>query len=222
MIDDYEIILKTLTGLDPVEVDEIGGLDPLNFRSRSFVMVLWDEDKRHMLALNRIKLCDDYLFIHHDKDEKPHYHVFLRFKNARYRQAVANLLKIPYNYIFKPKTVPGYIRYMCHRGDAYKDKHQYSTQELHGSLKSWAIEIVDAYKPGEDEKTRSIYEWLDIHKTYVSFTSLWKFADDIGCGKIVRRQPYFWKIILNDHNQGYVSEDIENKFYKRVLNDEEE
>lgn len=76
----------------------------IKFRARNFNLVLYPEDETHTKAIEYIERNYDYAIILHDRDcneygeiKKEHYHIVLRFKNAKWNTALAEELKITVN-----------------------------------------------------------------------------------------------------------------------------
>ncbi len=118
-------------------------------RSRTFDLLLYDEDETHKDALKKLDTGYKYIAIKHDKDtwsdddklpdgvqvgdlKKAHWHVIVRFPQARWDTAVAKELGIARNYLEKCVSYEGSLLYLVHRG--YPDKFQYDPDECIGNL----------------------------------------------------------------------------------------
>lgn len=139
----------------------------MNERSLSFNLILYPkEDNSHYNALVKIKNnfnnnYSEYAYIIHDKDsnnlgelKKEHVHCTIRFKNARWKNAVALELGITSNYLQKCNSLENSLKYLIHYN--IKDKFQYSIEEVHGTLKHKLIQILDNFDIPESEKLLSI------------------------------------------------------------------
>lgn len=142
-------------------------------KSRAFVGVWYpDEDMSHLFAINKLNECGyKYVAIDHDKDvydshdecdpsllgslKKKHTHVYIRFKNPRYLEPVADELEIKTNYLQPCRDTPGALGYMIH--DGFPDKYQYPVEELYGPLK---VEV-EKLMVCEDEGSR-VLRVLDV------------------------------------------------------------
>lgn len=119
------------------------------YRSRNFDLLLYDEDETHRAALEKLAAGYKYIAIKHDKDrwteedklpdgvqvgdlKKPHWHVIIKFPQARWDTAVANDLGIARNYLQKCLSYEGSLLYLVHFGMPHK--HQYSLEECIGTL----------------------------------------------------------------------------------------
>lgn len=127
------------------------------FRGRLMRLLLYEEDPSHKAALEKLK---DYeaAYILHDKDlandddcKKPHYHVVLRFTNAKWNTALAKELGITPNYTRPCDNLNKSLGYLIHFFQS--DKYQYDYEEVKGdkSLLNilWSI-IIKANKTQEE------------------------------------------------------------------------
>lgn len=118
-------------------------------RSRTFDLLLYDEDESHKEALKKLDTGYKYIAIKHDKDvwsdddklpdgvkvgdlKKAHWHVIIRFPQGRWDTAIAKELGIAINYIQKCVSYEGSLLYLIHKG--LPDKYQYSPDECIGNL----------------------------------------------------------------------------------------
>lgn len=118
-------------------------------RSRNFDLLLYDEDETHKAALEKLATGYKYIAIKHDKDtwmeddnlpdgvnagdlKKPHWHVIVKFPQARWNTAVASELGIAMNYIQRCVSYEGSLLYLVHKG--IPDKYQYDPAECIGNL----------------------------------------------------------------------------------------
>lgn len=76
-----------------------------------------------------------YAYTLHDQDldeeghiKKPHYHIVIRFDNARTKSGVAKKLGIPENFVNNIRNERTYIRYLIHFDD--KEKYQYRQSDI--------------------------------------------------------------------------------------------
>lgn len=118
-------------------------------RSRNFDLLLYDEDESHKACLEKLATGYKYIAIKHDKDvwgdddnipdgvqagdlKKAHWHVIIKFPQARWNTAVAAELGIATNYIQRCVSYDGSLIYLVHRGMPHK--HQYDPTEAVGTL----------------------------------------------------------------------------------------
>lgn len=140
-------------------------------RVRTIGIVLWPEDKTHLLALDYIKHnFENYIYILHDKDfdengviKKEHYHVILRFNNQRNITTIAKKLGIGENNFYEIKSLTGQLRYLIHYDD--DDKYQYDVSDVKGTLYMLS-KFKQSLKSSQDElsEVSLIYEFIEINK----------------------------------------------------------
>lgn len=136
-------------------------------RVRTIGIVLWPEDKTHLLALDYIKHnFENYIYILHDKDfdengviKKEHYHVILRFPNQRNISIIAKKLNIGENNFYEIKSFTGQLRYLIHYDD--DEKYQYDPSEVKGTLYMLG-KFKQSLKSSQDETSEVslIYEFI--------------------------------------------------------------
>lgn len=144
-----------------------------------------------------------YAYIEHDKDLdnlKHHTHVLMHFDNKRYASGVAKELQVPSNYIVNANMIP-YLRYLIHLDD--EDKHQYSIDEVKGSLVPRLREVASSYKKSEVEQVSYIISFITDSKSFLSITELSQFVLQNGCYSAFRRNYYFFKDLVLDHNRHF-------------------
>lgn len=105
--------------------------------------------KYNSLAINHDK--DTYLFdvtdengetVHHKGDlKKPHYHIIVRFDNARYVSGFTKELGIEDNIIQTCSSFKSYVIYLTHIDEPLK--YQYQASDFVGWLVPQAIKILD-------------------------------------------------------------------------------
>ena len=118
-------------------------------RCRNFDLLLYDEDPTHQECLQKLATGYKYIAIRHDKDrwseddnlpdgvnagdfKKAHWHVIIKFPQARWNTAVASELGIAPNYIQRCVSYEGSLLYLVHHGMPHK--YQYSVEECIGTL----------------------------------------------------------------------------------------
>lgn len=107
-------------------------------RSRLWNVLLYPDDESHVTALSFIRATYHYVAICHDKDvcpetgelKKPHYHVIIKFCQARWNSSIADELGITPNYMQKTGSWDNSARYLLH--DGVDEKYQYDKSELEG------------------------------------------------------------------------------------------
>lgn len=134
------------------------------FRDRKYCMVLYPEDPTHLAVLELLNKGYSYIGILHDKDtwteddtddaallgtlKKPHYHIVLKFPQARWNTAVADELGIAPNYLQKCVSYQGSVCYLIH--DGLPSKYQYAVEDCFGPL----VKDLKKFMRGVDEVSR--------------------------------------------------------------------
>lgn len=178
------------------------------FRARNFNLVLYDEDEKHKSAIDFIQKNYDYAIILHDKDidnygeiKKPHYHIVIRFKNAKWSSSLAEELGITENYIEECKSLKSSLLYLIHFYD--EDKYQYPISEVQGSLKNRLYEIVKNDEKTETEKYQDILQYINDIDDVISFRQFITYCVSIGYTDTMRRNFNSLRYYIDEHNNEY-------------------
>lgn len=179
------------------------------FRSTNFNLVLYEEDKTHMNALEKIKASYDYAFIVHDLDvddstgelKKAHYHVVIRFKNAKWNTALAEELGITENYLQDCRSLKRSLLYLIHYYEP--DKHQYDIELVQGPLKKRLKEFITNEGKSESEKVLEIFQEIDKCDYFIDYKIFVKHIAKIGYWDVLRRSSSIILRYLDLHNQEY-------------------
>lgn len=191
-----------------------------NMRSKVFLLLLYpDEDVTHAKALEYIKANYDYAAICQDKDtyledttindvlhkegelKKAHYHVVVRFKNARWLTAIAKDLDIAENYIRVSHNFVRSLLYLVHYYEP--DKYQYNPNEVFGTLKQRFKEAYSSEGKSESEKVMDIFAEIDKCEFKVDFQVFVKHIASIGYWDVFRRSSSLILRYLDLHNSNY-------------------
>jgi hypothetical protein len=176
------------------------------FRDRKFALLLYPEDNSHVDALEVIKQSYDYAYILHDKDldengktKKPHWHVLVTTgKNQKWSSALSEDLKITENYIQKVKNLDRALEYLIHLND--EDKHQYSIDDVCGTLKLRLAANMNASDKTEGEKVLELIQVIE-ESNRVTVTDIAKHSAKSGCWDVFRRSGGIFIRIIDEHNQ---------------------
>ena len=142
-------------------------------RCRNFDLLLYDEDPTHKACLDKLATGYKYIAIKHDKDvwteddnipdgqnvgdyKKAHWHVIIKFPQARWNTAVVAELGIAQNYIQRCVSYEGSLLYLVHRGMPHK--HQYDPLECIGTLTKDLEKALDC----ETDLNERVMDVLDI------------------------------------------------------------
>ncbi len=186
-------------------------------RSRQYCLILYEDDKSHMKALATIQKRFCHAMIRHDMDtyendvykdgeivnkageiKKPHYHVIIKFENARFKSALAKELEIEENYIQVCSNVRSQLLYLIHFRDY--DKYLYSVDEVTGQLKEDLILAIAKEEKDENKRVQDIYNWINKQGKPLSVTKLSKWCYENGYWDVFRRASSIFFRILDEYN----------------------
>ncbi len=176
------------------------------YRAKCFCLVLYDEDETHRKAMDKIKTSYDYAMICHDRDTnesgevlKPHYHIVLRFQNAKWNTALAEELGVTENYFEEARSLKRSLLYLIHFYE--EDKFQYSTDDVSGPLKKRLQEFVKNDGKTESEKVLEIFEEIDKIGGEINFKVFCKHIAKIGYWDVLRRSSGLIIRYVDEHNK---------------------
>lgn len=181
--------------------------DALEF-NRNFFILLYPDNEEHVKALEQIKtLYDMYAYILHDKDtysdtddiKKEHWHVVVKFKNQRYRTAVASELGIEERFV-KGCSLDKSLEYLIHYND--EDKYQYDVEEVQGSLLSRLKKLLNNEGKDEGERVLVLMQYID-NATVVKISEFSKYCALNGYWDVFRRSASIFKEYIREHNNSY-------------------
>ena len=184
------------------------------FRSKCFNLVLYADDDTHVNALTKITTLYDYAYILHDKDtdsdgnlKKPHYHIVLRFKNAKWNTALASELDITPNYIQQSMSLKRSLLYLIHYYD--EDKFNYDPQEVIGTMKQLLMELIQNGNKTESQKINDIFDLIDSYSTRIDFIYFVRNIASMGYWDVFRRSFGIINKYIECHNSK-IYEELEN------------
>ena len=185
-----------------------------NSRTRSFNLLLYPDNTEHEKVLKMLtESVYSFVGICHDKDiytedsenhcagelKKEHYHIIIKFENARTKSAVAKELEIDERFIDETKSFNSFSKYLLHRGEP--DKYQYDTDELFGTLKNRVIKMLDVRT--EDELALSVFDLLDSERRVISLTEFGRICASNGIYSCFRRAGSQMIRMIDEHNEIY-------------------
>lgn len=178
------------------------------FRARNFNLILYPEDETHAKAIEYIERNFDYAIILHDRDcdeygeiKKEHYHIVLRFKNAKWNTALAEELNITSNYIEESRSLKHSLLYLIHYFD--EDKFQYVLDDVKGSLKTRLKDIINNSQKTSDEKSIDIMKWID-EQEYLTISQFMWYCSSIGYWNMAQRGFSMFSRYIEEHNQNLI------------------
>lgn len=185
-------------------------------RSRLWCLLLYPEDETHIEALEAIRKEFNYVAILHDKDvwtevdeevnpehkagelKKPHYHIIVKFTQARWNTALAADLGIAPNYLEQCRNFDSAALYLVH--DGLEEKYQYDSTSLEGTLVPAVMKLLAA----KDENSR-VLELMKLIQSmgYIDYSELVIKACENGMYSDLRRMGYILSRIVDTHNENY-------------------
>ena len=191
------------------------------YRSRTHMLLLYPEDLTHLNAIEKIKQSYDYALILHDKDiftvedetknqehkagtyKKAHYHIIIRFNQAKWNTAISNELGIDLNYIEEVKNFNNALMYLIHYNDT--DKTQYEINEVQGNLRNRLIETINKNEKNEGEKVADLIQFIKNHDSIITVTDFAEYCALNGYWAEFRRSGAIFCKIIEEHNNKYQS-----------------
>lgn len=165
-----------------------------NWRNRWFKLVLYPESQQSVI--DYIKSNMRYAMILHDKDvdslgelKKPHVHVILNFKSARWCSALADELQINDRFIQKYNGLEDFA-YLIHYNN--ENKYQYPLYDVEGPL----FKYVEKSMVNKDELEDTLSDFM----SFVDDTLVlsWRDVFSLVCQKGV----------YNEINRGWLFREV--------------
>lgn len=183
------------------------------FRNRTIGLLLYPEDLTHVQALDKIKASYDYIGILHDKDcdedgviKKAHWHIILRFPQAKWNTAVCKELGIESNYTEELRSFNNAMMYLIHANDP--DKYQYDISEVFGTFKDKLKEIMNSQDKSEGEKVVELIEYIENYEGRLTVTQFAKYCAKNGYWAEFRRSGAIFCKMIEEKNKGEVEQDV--------------
>lgn len=144
-----------------------------NIRGRNWNLVLYPDDPSHLDAMGRLNKGYNFVAILHDKDvwgvdessdhaegeaKKDHWHIIVKFPQARWGGAIAKELGIDPRHMELCRSFSASVLYLTHFG--LPTKYQYDASEIFGPLTKIALK---EFETDADQNARvlSLLELLD-------------------------------------------------------------
>lgn len=179
------------------------------YRSRKYCFILYPlEDETHKKALEYIKKNYDYALIEHDKDlnekgeiKKIHTHVVISLPNAKWNTALADELNLSSNYFQRCRDLEKALEYLIHYND--DTKHQYSIDDVKGTLKGKLSKYIANDGKEESEKVLELLDFIDKCPCFIDEMFFIRYACSLGYYDVVRRSSTLFMRLLDRHNINY-------------------
>lgn len=194
-------------------------------RSRVWCVLLYPDDDSHLNALDFIRSNYSYVAILHNKDtwtdedeannpdhksgslKKSHYHLIIKFSQARWNTSICSELSIASNYLEACRNYENACLYLLHSG--LDDKFQYDLSELEGSL---AADVEKFLKPrSENERIALLLSLID-EMGFVTYRKLLDVALEHDLYSDVRRMGYILSRVIDEHNSSLTEPVINKRF----------
>lgn len=187
------------------------------YKNRKHCLMLYPEDSTHMSALAYIERYFDYAYILHDRDvwteadekknpehkagtlKKPHYHVVVSFKSAKYNTGLAKELGITPNYIQECRNFDLALEYLIHHNE--ETKHQYSLDEVKGSLRRKLQDAMNKDSMDETDKSFVIFSYITSADYEMTITEVAEYALNNRLWSEFRRGASIFIKIIDEHNK---------------------
>ena len=184
-------------------------------RKRCFTFVIYPDEKNFLDIMEEV-INQNTAFILHDKDidddgnlKKSHYHVCVKFKDAKTCSSVAKLFclknekgEIAPNRVEVcskgKKNFKGALLYLTHANAP--DKYQYSVSDIQGKLKDTVKSLVTS---GSDtERSMSLlFNYIMDSESFLRFIDISLFASSNNCLCTLSSKSYYFKLIIDEHNK---------------------
>lgn len=183
--------------------DEIDGQECKDGRSRTWMILLYEDDPTHKKVLDETlaELDWNYAGRIHDQDDgvKPHHHVVVLFKDGRKKADVAKDLGIDMRWLRAWDKQKKALRYLCHKDNP--EKFQYHPDGIYGTVAEKAI--AQCSKGNELSETQSVLEifsLLDGIDGMVSTMTFMRLCAEHGLYASARRMGNNLGRMLDEHN----------------------
>lgn len=189
----------------PVDLghDDVDGQECKDGRSRTWMLLLYEDDPTHKAVLDG-KLSElDWNFAGriHDKDDgvKVHHHVVVLFKDGRKNTDIANDLCIDKRWLRAWDRKKKALRYLCHRDNP--EKYQYSPDGIYGTIAEQAVSACSkGNELSEAQAIKEIADLLDSIDGFVTYSFFLRYVADKGLYPVFRRLGIIATRLLDEHN----------------------
>lgn len=173
------------------------------YRSRNYNLLLYPDNESHSNAMELIRKTYKYAACLHTLDlkddgtlKKPHWHVVVRFAQARWNTALADELGIETRFLESTKSVEKSLKYLIHAD--HPEKAQYEIESVEGDLKvlleKYLLDVC------EDERILQLIDLLDSFACPVSYSSFVRVVCSRGLYSDFRRSALVMTKLISEHN----------------------
>lgn len=175
-------------------------------KSKNYAMILYQENEKDMMTLEKIKKNYKYAYIIHDKDttedgeiKKEHIHVFMEFENERSIKSIAKELNVEEYDVEKIRNKIGAIRYLIHKDNP--EKHQYQQEKIVTNIKNINKYLKD--KKSENEEMAEIIQYIYSKKRRIMIVDVICYCIDNNLYNTYRRAGNQIIKLIDEHNNIY-------------------
>lgn len=183
--------------------DNVDGQECKDGRSRTWMLLLYEDDPTHKAILDG-KLSElDWNFAGriHDKDDgvKIHHHIVVLFKDGRKNTDIAKDLGIDKRWLRAWDRKKKALRYLCHRDNP--EKYQYSPDGIYGTIAEQAVSACSkGNELSEAQAIKEIADLLDSIDGFVTYSFFLRYVADKGLYPVFRRLGIIATRLLDEHN----------------------
>lgn len=188
-------------------------------RSRTFTFVFYPDEKNFLDIMEEV-INQDTAFILHDKDinddgklKKPHYHVVVKFKDAKTCTSVAKIFhllnsdgEIASNRVDLcckgKKDFKGALRYLTHANTP--DKFQYPLTDVQGTLKDTVKALVNSGSNAE-RNLSLVFNFIISSNDYLDIITVSKYCESNNCLSVITGRYYYFMHLIEEHNKVILS-----------------
>lgn len=183
-----------------------------NYNARNHMLLLYPENEVHRKAYDIIRKSYDYAGILHNRDyftegekqgelKKEHWHVVVRFPNARWSSAICKELGIETNYIEQVKSLENALQYLLHYND--ENKAKYEIEDVEGPLKTKLKESINKQEKSEGEKVVELIQFIKNYPDRLSVTHFAEYCALNGYWSEFRRSGAIFCKMIEEQNRNY-------------------
>lgn len=170
-----------------------------NQKARNWCLILYPDDEAHLNAHALLGKGYQFVSILHDRciddngePKKPHYHVVLKFPQARWKTAIASELGIEPNYLQICRGLQSAYCYLVH--DGIENAFQYPHTDMTGPLYNEACKALE-HEKDQNQKMLTILQMID-ESGFLNERKLLEKACQAGlCGDVLRLGGLMSKLI---------------------------
>ena len=195
--------------------DDVDGQECKDGRSRTWMLLLYEDDPTHKAVLDGRLAELDWNFAGriHDMDDgvKPHHHVVVLFKDGRKNADIADDLGIDKRFLRAWDRKKKALRYLCHKDNP--EKYQYDTDGIYGTIAEQAVAACSkGNELSECQAVKEMTTLLNGIDGYITYSFFLNLVADKGLYPVFRRLGIIATRLIDEHNNLYRME-LEKEVY---------